>query len=321
MKDTEYAYAVARIRANETKLISGSELSAVISAAGYNECVRRLKEKGYEIEGSDYLSALEKKLSNTWELIESVLPDRSQFNSVLIKNDFHNLKVALKALVSDKSADGLFASPSVYSPAEIKKYVFSRENECLPEELRHADRSAYRILTKTGFAALSDAVIDRASLECSLAFAKKADNEIMLKFAEAKAALTDIKVLYRCVLTGKAKSFMERAVCECSSFSKKDIIEAADGGKEALFEFLSHTPFSGAADALKESASEFEKYVDDILTDILSVGKSEAFGISALLGYYFAVNTEIMNLRIILSGKLNGLPDGEIRERMRKLYV
>lgn len=321
MKDTEYTYAVARIRASEAKLISNSELSSIISAQGYNECVRRLKEKGYEIDGSDYSAALQKKQSDAWELIRSVLPEREQFNSVLIKNDFHNLKIALKALVSNKNADNLFITPSVYSPKEIKDYVFSRENEKLPEPLRHADRSAYSILTKTGFGATADAVIDRASLESSLSLAKKADNSIMIKFAEAYAALTNIKITYRCILTGKEKSFMERAVCECSAFSKKDIINSADGGKDSFFEFISHTPFAGAGEALKESASEFEKYSDDILTDILSVGKSEVFGISALLGYYFAVNTEVMNLRIILSGKLNGLSDSEIRERMRKLYV
>jgi len=321
MKDVEYTYAVARIRANETKLLSGTDLNAVISAPGYAESVRRLKEKGYEIEGEDYNLALEKRKNDAWELIESILPDKRQFDSVLIKNDFHNLKVAVKALIANRSTDGLFVSPSVYSPEEIKEHVFSRENEKLPEPLRHADRSAYRILTKTGFGALSDAVIDRASLEYTITLAKKADNEIMLKFAEAHAALTDIKVLYRCVLTGKARSFMERAVCECAAFNKSDMISAADSGMEELMDFIAHTPFEGADEALKTGASEFEKYSDDVLSSILSAGRSEAFGISALLGYYYGINTEIMNLRIALSGKLSGLPDSGIRERMRRLYV
>ena len=321
MKDTEYTFAVATVRANENRLISWQDLTAIVAARGYEECVRRLREKGYEIEGADYNAALEKKRMEAWELIESLLPERAQFNSVLIKNDFYNLKICEKALFANRSAEGLFITPSVYNPGEIKAAVYSRENEKLPEQLRHADRSAYRILSKTGFGALADAVIDRAALEHSIAFAKKADNPVMLLFAEANAALIDIKVLYRCILTGKARSFMERAVCECSAFSKKEIADAAESGMNDFLEFLSHTRYSGAADALRESASEFEKYSDDLLTGIVSVGKSEAFGISALLGYYCGVNTEIMNLRIILSGKLNGLPDGEIKERMRKLYV
>ena len=321
MKDTEYTFAVARVRANEARLLTSAELSALVAAGGFEECARRLREKGYDIAGREYNPALELKLTEMWELISSILPDGTQFNSILIKNDFQNLKVALKALVAQKSTEGLFVSPSVYDPEEVKRCVFSRENLKLPFELQHADRSAYNILTKTGVAQLADTVIDRAAMEHAIRLARSADHPVLLKYAEAVAALTDIKVLYRCIKTGKAKSFMERAVCACEAFEKKEIIAAADEGMDAFSEFVSHTACAAAGEALKESVTAFEKCADDTLIALLQPGKSEAFGISALVGYYFAVRTEVMNLRILLSGKLNGLPDESIRERMRRLYV
>lgn len=321
MKDTDYSYAVARVRVNETRLLANAELGALIAAPSYEECVRRLKEKGYEIGGTDYGPALERKLTDMWALLSEILPDPAQFHSVLIRNDFHNLKVCLKALVAEKSPDGLFAAPSVYDPAEIRKYVYSRENDKLPPELRHADRSAYNILTKTGFAQLADTVIDRAALEHAISLAKEADHPVMLRFAQLNAALTDIKVLYRCILTGKAESFMERAVCACEAFDKGEIIAAAAAGMPAFLEFLSHTAFAPGAEALKESMTAFETWADDTLLACLLPGKSEAFGIGALAGYYYAVRTEVLNVRVLLSGKLNGLPADTIRERMRKLYV
>lgn len=321
MKDTEYTFAVARVRANEARLLSAGELNALASAGGYDECARRLREKGYDISGTEYGSALEGRLTEMWELISSILPEKAQFNSILIRNDFQNLKVSLKALVAEKSTEGLFVAPSVYDPEDIKRCVYARENGKLPPELQHADRSAYNILTKTGAAQLADTVIDRAAMEHAIRMAKSADHPVMLRYAEAAAALTDIKVLWRCIRTGKAKSFMERAVCACGAFEKKDIIAAADAGQEAFLEFLSHTPYAPAAEALQESITAYEKYADDTLLTLLQSGKSEAFGIGALVGYYFAVRTEVMNLRILLSGKLNGLPDDSIRERMRRLYV
>ncbi len=321
MKDTEYSFAVARIRVNEARLLQPAELGALIAAPGYPECVRRLKEHGYEIEGENYAPALEARLAALWELLREVLPDERQFDSILIKNDFRNLKVCLKALLTQKSTEGLFISPAKYDPLEIKRHVFARENDLLPPELQHADRSAYRILTKTGFAQLADTVIDRAAMEHSIAYAKQADNPLLLRLAETVAALTDIKVLYRCILTGKAASFMERAVCACPAFDKAGIIAAADAGMEPFLEFVAHTPFAAGAEALRQSAAEYEKYADDTLLDLLRPGKSEAFGSSALAGYYYAVRTEVLNLRIVLSGKLNGLPDDGIRERMRRLYV
>ena len=321
MKDTDYTFAVARVRANETRLLTSAELSSLTSAPGYAECARRLREKGYEIEGADYNAALEKKLADMWALISDVMPDPSQFNSILIKNDFHNLKVSVKALFTEKDPAPLFARPCVYAPEEIRANVFARENAKLPVELQHADRSAYRILSKTGFAQLADTVIDRASMEHAISIAKTADHPILLQLAETDAALTGIKVLYRCIRAGKAKSFMERAVCVCDAYDKKDIVAAADEGAEAFLEFVRHTDYAPGADALLESPAAYEKYADDVRIGLLSAGKSDPFGIAALVGYYHAVRAEVLDLRILLSGKLNGLPDDTVRERMRRLYV
>ncbi len=321
MKDTDYTFAVARIRSNETRLLNAQELNAVVSSAGYDEAVRRLNDKGYEIDGLDYGAALNEKLKNEWELIESLLPDKKEFDSILLPNDFKNLKLILKAFVCEKDTDGLFSYPCVYDPEELKKLVFERKNGELPECLRHCDRSAYRILTQTRFAQLADSVIDRASMEWAIKTAKTADNTIMSEIAETVAAVSDIKILYRCILAGKARSFAERAVCECEAFDKSNIIKAALSGMDDFLDFVSHTKYSALAEALKESPTAFEKACDDALMKVLYRGKYETFGIAAVAAYYFAVKTEIMNVRIILSAKLNGLPDETIRERMRLLYV
>ena len=321
MRETDYTFAVARIRANEARLIGAAELSSLAAAPGYTECARRLREKGYEIDGTDYNAALEKRLREMWALIGEILPDPAQFNSILIRNDFHNLKVCLKALVTGKSPEGLYAAPCVYAPEEIRACVYARDNANLPPELQHADRSAYRILSKTGFAQLADTVIDRAALEHAISIAKTADHPVMLRLAQTEAALTGIKVLYRCIRTGKAKSFMERAVCANDFYDKADIIAAADSGMEAFLDHVRRTDFAAGADALAEGTAAYEKYADDRRLALLSAGKSETFGISALVGYYFAVRAEVLDLRILLSGKLNGQPDDTIRERMRMLYV
>ncbi len=321
MKDTEYTFAVARIRSNENRLLTSQELGAVITAANYNEAVQRLNEKGYEINGSDYSPALEKRMRQFWQTVCEVLPDKSQFDSIILKNDFANLKILSKASVLGKETDGLYAFPSVYDPEEIKEYVFSRANSLLPECLRHADRSSYRILSKTRFAQLSDSVTDRASMEWSLKTAAKGDNPILLKMAETDAATANIKVLYRCILAEKDESFMLRAVAECSAFSKNDIIAAAKKGMDDFLEFLSHTEYKGAAEALKESTTEFERWCDNKKISILRDTKYEVFGIAPIVAFYYAAETEIKNVRIILSAKLNGLPEDTIRARVRESYV
>lgn len=321
MKDTEYTFAVARIRSNENKLLTVPELNSVISAPSYQDAVNRLNEKGYGIEGSDYSPALSERMKEFWGVISEVLPDKSQFDSVILKNDFANLKIIEKAFILGKETSGLYETPSVFSPEMIKECVFSRKNSLLPECLQHADRSAYRILSSTGYAQLADSVIDRASMEWSIKTAKKGDNPILLKMAETDVALADIKVLYRCILTGKVRSFMERAVAVCDAFSKNDIINAAENGMETFLEFLMHSDYSGAAETLKVSTTEFERWCDNRKISILAETKTEVFGIAPIVAFYYAADTEVRNVRIILSAKQGGLPEEIISARVRKSYV
>ena len=321
MNPSEYTYAVGRIRSNETMLLSSQEMNGLIVAGSYEESVRRLNDRGYEIIGTDYASALEKRLSDAWELIETLLPDRSQFDSILIENDFQNLKAAVKALVCGKDAASLTFAPSVWSPGLIHDAVAKNDNEALPEPLRHAHRSAYRILTQTRFAQLADSVVDRAALEWSITLAKKADHPVMEEIAQTKAACADIKILYRCVKANKARSFTERCVCACDAFEKAEIISAAMEGMDAFLDFVSHTAYADAAAALRESPAAYEKWCDDKMLSVLRPAKINIDGIAPIAAYWFAVQNEVKNARIILSAKRNGMPDETVRGRVRELYV
>ena len=317
MNKYEYTYAVARIRANEAKLLTPQQLGSVIAAPTFDEALRRVSDFGYDIGEDGYTAALQKREKETDELVFGILPDRSMLDSMIIKNDFANLKVCLKALVCDKPTDGLFTSPSVYDPYEIKKHVFDRKNDKLPECMRHADRSGYRILTQTRFAQLADSVIDRAAMEQTLLFAEKADNEVMREWAQAYVALSNIKVLYRALKAQKAESFMLRAVADCRSFDKKDIVKAAVKGEDAYFEFLSRTPFAAVAESLKRSTAEFEKRSDEYILALFGQYKNDPFGIAPIAAFRYAAHIEILDLRIILSAKHNGMSEEDIRGRVR----
>ena len=320
MNPADYAFAVGHVRANEGRLLRESELNGVLTARSYPEAVKRLKDRGWEIGEGDPAGAIEKRVREAWAMLSSVLPDAHAMDAVLIRNDFRNLKLCLKALIAEKEPAGLYAFPSVYDPEEIRAAVFARQNDKLPEPLRHADRSAYNILSKTRFAQLADAVIDRAALEWSLRLAKESNDPTLLSLCEAEAALTDVRTVLRCLAAEKAESFMLRAVSDCAAFTKQQLVSAAQN-TEALCGFLRGTPLAEAVPAVKAGSAAFEKYCDDAVTSLLAPGKSEILGISPLLGYWYAVKTEALNLRIILSGKQTGQSDETIRERMRKTYV
>ena len=69
------------------------------------------------------------------------------------------------------------------------------------------------------------------------------------------------------------------------------------------------------------SLGDIEKKADNIYLDMAKKAKSVPFGAEVAIGYIFALEYEIKNIRIILAGKEAGLPSDVIRERLRDCYV
>ena len=80
-------------------------------------------------------------------------------------------------------------------------------------------------------------------------------------------------------------------------------------------------PLGEAAEALKESDTAFERWCDNRVIRTIRSQKYRAFSAGPLAAYVLARENEIKTVRMILTGKQNGLPDQAIRERVREMYV
>ena len=77
MHENEYAYAVARIRANEVNLLTPAETEQLISAESYEAALRLLGDKGWHTDGvgHDYAPMLEEHVNAAWQLLKESAPD------------------------------------------------------------------------------------------------------------------------------------------------------------------------------------------------------------------------------------------------------
>ena len=67
--------------------------------------------------------------------------------------------------------------------------------------------------------------------------------------------------------------------------------------------------------------SGVEKYLDNQRMDFIREALYVPFGIEPVVGFLEAKKAEVMNLRMILTGKISGMDDTLIRERLRSAYV
>lgn len=324
MRDTDYAFGVAKIRYNELSLLSQQETEQLITADSVDAVLRMLSDKGWNVpeNGSDCSLMLEQETKKAWTLLNEAAPDISVLHALIMPEDFHNLKAVLKCLVANESTKGLFSEPSITPPKLIEEAIREKRFDLLPAHLREAAISGYEVATLShGAGMLIDITVDKYSMEERIKVAENSGVRVLIDIARLSCASADIKIAVRSAETGKDAEFMRRAMAESGLIDNERLIESAQKGRADITSYLNGTSLSGASESLKKGNASFEKWCDEAVFEKTSVEKGAAFGAGPLASYYMTKQTEIKNVRIIISAKNNNLSEEVIRERVRKAYV
>lgn len=322
MAEEQYIYAVARIRTMELALLDKSFFDQLLACKRYEDCLRLLMEKGWGRNGEETAEQLlVTEREKIWDSISELVKDMSVFDAFLYGNDFHNLKAAIKQVYVNQEVTGIFMNRGTINAETILKAVKEHDFSQLPEYMRDCAEEAYQIQFHTGDSQLCDVIIDKAALETIYRKGYASNNELFMEYAELKVAAADINIAIRGYKTGKRREFLERAIAGCKSIDSSKLIEAALSGEEAIYEYLENTIYSDAVQAIKESPSAFERWCDNLIIKHIRPQKYNSFTLSPIAAYILARENEIKSVRIVLSGKLNDLPEESIRERVREMYV
>ena len=318
----EYIYGVARVRAREVSLLGKNDLEQLMDCPGEEECLRVLRDKGWgsvdTTTAEDILSAEEER---TWAFLGELTQDTAPFGPLLVPTDCNNLKAAIKCAVKELEPKGVFLPGGRWEPDQLLAMAKERDFSPLPPLLAQAGEKALHSLLQTGDGQLCDGIIDRACLEEILRLGKESGLPVLEKYSQWTVAAADIQTAFRGCKAGKNLEFFHMELTPCDGLDAEALGEAASRGMEALLSYLETTPYSEGAAKLQESASAFEKWRDNRAMELLQGEKSEYESAGPLFAYAVARRREIDTVRIILSGKRNGLEDRKIRERLRETYV
>lgn len=321
----DYTFAVARIRGKELTLFGQPVLEQLLSCKTPEEALRFLADKGWGDPEKPLTeeNILEAETKKTWALIEELTGDLSVFEVFCIEKDYHNLKAAIKRAYTHSVLEDarLFESGGTIDPKILKQAAEERDFSILPKKMAQAAQEAQDTLLHTGDGQLCDVILDRASLEAVYEAGGKAKEEVLKSYAVLTAAAADIRIAVRCAGIGKSYDFTKRALAEIKELDTQALVKAAMGGTDSVAEYLSGTDFAPAAEALRISPAAFERWCDDLIMEQIRPQKHNPFTLGPLAAYILARQNEIKCVRMILTGRQNHLPDGIIRERLRKMYV
>ena len=300
MGNTKYTYAVARIRALEVALFSDAVIEQLLSCKTAAEALQFVVEKGWGdmADQDDPDVVLRREEEKTWEVIKEVAPDASVFNVLSYPKLYHNLKAAIKEVCTEARNPNIFYDDCPIPGEEMLRIVENREFSRLPSHMGNVAQEALETLLHTRDGQLCDIMIDKAALEAIRKAGKESGEPIIENYADTMVAMA-----------------------ECDGVNVEQLIRAALAGEDEIAQYLEGTAYAKGAQALRESASAFERWCDNRMIEMLKPQKYEAFSVGPLLGYLIARETEIKTVRIILTGKQNGFSDEAIRERIREMYV
>lgn len=321
--ELDYTYGVARIRALESSLFSNDTITALLQCQTYDDCMNFLRDKGWGNGNPDQtlseMSSEEK--AKTQQVLNDLIEDSDAVDILSIKDEFHNLKAAIKQVCTEDETKDVFYTHCKSDAEFLKNCIRQGEYSSLPDYMAAAAKEATEILLKTGSGQLCDVIIDRATLEAIKAAGEKSENHLIKKYADSQVMIADIKIAVRCASTGKDSQFAEKCLVPCSGISVTELMTAVDNGIAGVCDYLESVGFSDAVAALKKSKSVFECWCDNKIIEDIKPEKYNAFSIGPIVAYVIARENEIKTVKIILSGKLNGFDNAFIKERVRVMYA
>ncbi len=309
--DTRYAYSVGKIRALETRIINLSQLEKVWHQTEFKTAAGFFEEK-YGLENFDkdnFEHLLDEHLEKTIKTLKEIAVDRRLFSIFLLKYDFNNLKILFKNL-SDNSVlpSGNFSKEELAEM--LKAFNFSKFGEIsniIPSTLPAIFKQDKKTVSP------ADYHLEQLLFDVSIMTAKEYKNDFLSDILKKQIDIKNLSTFYRLVKQKREKDGLSRYLL-ANGYVDKEIFLTAESSPASL-KIMQYEKL------LTIAKVDFEKAADDFITDCIGSAKRISFGIEPLVGYLWAKEMELKNVRIILYGKIYNFEKEEVFAQLRIPYV
>ena len=328
LKDTDYLFISTWLRAMEGKLLSHERMERMLEARSNEDAAKVLTECGYEglepLTSERLEAALAKSRDEIFAELSELSPNPRLVDAFRVKYDYHNAKALVKCAATGQDPQRLLIDAGTCPASQLREALQLDELESLSPILQEAIPQARDVLAATGDPQRSDFVLDRAYFREMAEMADAADSPFLKRYVQLQIDVANLKAAVRSIRMKKSYEFLVDVLMEGGTVEKAQIATAATtGGRmEAVFAGdLSEAAALGDEAASGGPQTAFEKACDNVLVDYLRQSRMIPFGDSVVIAYAAARENDITAARIILSGRLSGVPTESIRERLREAYV
>lgn len=328
----DYSYATAYLRARELKLLDKNRIDRMLEATKVEEAYRILAEAEYGMNNEsiksvfDFEALLSEEMKKTYALLLEIGPHAEVVEAFQKRYDYFNVKVLLKAELSNQDVPPILLDTGLIDMDELVRIVRERNYVQLEQIMQDAIAKVYDVFSKTGDSQIIDLILDKALYQQFYVDLKDIKNKFINKLADIIMDITNIKMFIRLKALNKPLEFIKKVLLEGGLIDKELYFNNVGTPTEDFLNAIESTEYSESIQKSlnnkeNENIQTLERVLDDYLMTYMQQAKHITLGIEPFIAFLFAKEAEIKNVRIILTGKINGLSNDLIRERLRLVYV
>ena len=325
LKDTEYMYISARIKAREGQTVYRARINSYLECKTLSElCAVVLP--GATLDAVAQRDALERyfddAVKSAFELVRESAPDPKCFDFLLYEYDACNLKSLIKGEIRDVSVDEMLYEIGTVSIEDMRLAVSTRRaQEILPENMALALGEAYEAYSSTRDARVIDFIIDKACFADMLENARLCGSALAIELVRTRIDAINIATLQRILrstLSDKQSTLDMAFICG-GQLPLDALLRVIDDGEFSLLDALEGTKYRDIVRSLGAgfSFSELERALDMAYFALIEEVKYVPLGVEVVCSYLVSTLFEAKNARIIIAGIASGLDEEKIRKRAR----
>lgn len=321
--DWDYMYASAKVRALEITMLGRGMLADLINAPDFTAAAEMLSSTEYAVPAGSTNAQIEQMLQDRRTaarmLFTELLGDDELVRALRAREDFANMRLAIRRLVTERPI-GLDYSNEGAVPAEEFEDILRQENyERLPEYLQEAVEAAILGYYENKDIRRIDYGIDRFEYQWRIRRAEEIGNAFFISYARVSVDLYNIRTMLRL----KAAERDEKEFFFDGGFVDTDkFVQGLSAPYESVSGLFFATPYYELIEEgvrylrSDQSFLRLEQQCEDYLMGFLKSTREIAAGPQPVIAYFLMKEAEIRTVRMILTGKKNGLSAKLILDRL-----
>ncbi len=328
---SDYASLTGTIRVLERHLLGPTDVTRMVEAPDTDTAFHVFNDLDYagellDLKATEYAKALDNKLARVKRVFERSIPDQKLVTYLFQLRDFHNFKSLFKQKLFATAAETPLSSIGILPLAQVKSAILEEQVNALPEPYRTLITEAHAQFEKEASPEAVDTYFERHYFIQQLRVAQELKNPYLQKLVEVRAGIANIKIFLRAKRLKRSATFLKEHVVTDGriapelllSYYKDETLDRFVAEIKRQFDKL----VGEAVERYIQNGSlwKLERDLENAELAFVRAGKYITYGPEVAVSYYYAKRNAIRNIRLIMTGKFEGLAPKEIRERLREHY-